>query len=191
MMQFGGKVFKANVKKFLFRVLYPDWSVDLDRLTPGYSVILPVPPDLPVLFKLSLDVIGAQDPLHRHEVIVVPDRPDEAFRAYVEMVRQESPELNLRYVEPSGFDLRLRSVANTSTIHWMQVLCGMRVVNTTHLLLHDADLFISDPSFFRSASRPAWKGSWTASPSSIGRTWPVEPTSIWVVNNRTESCSPS
>lgn len=149
MIQHGSKAIKASVKKLFFRVLYPTWSVNLDRLKPGYTVLLPVPPDLPVLFKLSLDVVGRQDPTHRLEVVVVPDRPDQAFRACVESARRECPQLNLRLVEPSGFDLHIRSVANTSTIHWMQVLRGIRGVKSTHMILHDADLFISDPAFFR------------------------------------------
>lgn len=145
----SSKAIRARFKKLVFRMLYPNWSVALDRLEPGYTVLLPVPPDLPVLFKLSLDVIGGQDPTHQVEVIIVPDWPNTVFRACVESARREWPQLNLRLVEPRGFDLYIRSIANTSAIHWVQVFNGIRSVKSTHMLLHDADLFLSDPGFFR------------------------------------------
>jgi hypothetical protein len=116
----------------------------------GYTMLLPVPGDLPVFMKLALDVCAHQASDHLIETLVVPDcRPpglDDVFESCAENYRS-SP---LRMVEMTPLDRFLVDTFNQPNInHWLQLIRGAMATRTTHALLHDADLFITNTKFLK------------------------------------------
>ena len=67
---------------------------------PGFTVVVPVPGNLPVFTDLALAVVREQHSPSRVATIVVPDRPSPAVAAAVERHRSDW----------SGGELRLRNV---------------------------------------------------------------------------------
>jgi hypothetical protein len=134
----------------VYRLLYPSWRGARPADEPGYSLLLPVPGDLPVFLRIALEVCGAQDPEHRVETLVLPDGTPPGFaRAYERAARNwDGGPLRLLPLRRSE-----RAVArwrkNPHLNHWMQLMTGVRAARATHAVWHDADLFVDDPQFLR------------------------------------------
>jgi hypothetical protein len=138
------------MRKLFYNLCYSRWPRAHQQRIPGYTLLLPVPADLPVFLKVALSVCSAQDPEHRLETIVVPDRPSTAFERLFRALRTEwdAGPLRLASLGPLGTLLN-RSVASAHTKHWLQLVEGISASRTTHALLHDADVFLCDSSFLR------------------------------------------
>jgi hypothetical protein len=115
---------------------------------PGYTALLPVPADLPVFLKIAMSTIQSQDPAGLVETLVVPDRPSPQFAKAFESVRAAWPERSIRLVMLRPIDRLITGWINSPhTNHWLQLLNGLEAARTRHVLLHDADLFITDKHF--------------------------------------------
>jgi hypothetical protein len=159
-------------------LLYQRWPRPRARV-PGYTLILTVPPDLPVFLRLAVDVLRRQDPAHLVETLVVPDAYDRGFAREVSGLAAEWPEGRMRLVQPGAKDRLVRSgMSKASLIHWLQLVVGARETRSTHAVLHDVDLFVLERGFLRSlyeacrdggyaclGNEAAWKGAaWTQLP---------------------------
>ena len=131
----------------VWRSAFASWPRAPRHPTPGYTLLLTVPPDLPVFLELAVAVCREQELHGLVETIVVPDAPSRPFRAVVERLGAEWPEGRLRLVEPGRLSAFLRRRAHTpSMIHALQLIAGASQVRSTHALMHDADLFLGDPA---------------------------------------------
>ncbi|MBL8897043.1 MAG: hypothetical protein JNM84_05425 [Planctomycetes bacterium] len=116
---------------------------------PGISLLLTVPPDLPVFLELAVELCRRQDPRHLVEGLVIPDQRTREFRALFEQVRSRWPELPLRLVEPGPIARGLRPWLRVgSVIHWLQLVAGVNAARGSHVLLHDVDLFVRERGLF-------------------------------------------
>lgn len=155
--------------------LYRRWPATGEPV-PGYTLLLTVPPDLPVFLHLAVDVCRRQDPTHRVETLVVPDTYDRAFAREVAAAAAAWPEGRLRLVQPGRLDRCVRTgMRKASLIHWLQLVVGAREVRSTHAVAHDVDLFLLDQGFLRAlfescrdggydclGNEKAWEGAaWT------------------------------
>jgi hypothetical protein len=134
----------------VWRAAYRRWlPTRVDELSPGYTLLMPVPSDLPVFMRLALANVTAQDPTGCAEILVIPDRPSPTMAAAFEACKAETGGRNLRLVEfpPLGRALGRLSRAKPSTYHFLQLHAGVSETATTHALLHDADLFLTDGDF--------------------------------------------
>lgn len=137
-----------RVKNLFWRAAYSRWPA-VEEVTPGYTLVLPVPADLPVFLYLGLATAAHQDPAGRVETIVVPDQMTPEFGAAFENARREFDVGPIRLV-PVGRRSRLfRRIARNdpSKNYFLQIHAGTAAARTSHALLHDADLFIRDPGF--------------------------------------------
>jgi hypothetical protein len=136
-----------RLKQALWQAAYPRWP-RVGPLRDGYTVLLPVPGDLPVFLHLAAAVVSAQDPDGRLETIVVPDQLTPSFeRAFARIERRfEWGPLRLAPFRRVGRALQ-RGADNPATNYFLQLYHGAAHATTTHVLLHDADLFIDDPRF--------------------------------------------
>lgn len=132
-----------------WQLAYRAWPHGTQDPLPGYTLLLPVPGDLPVFAWLAIANALAQDAEHRVETLVIPDRPSPAVRDLVESCRAEFGAHALRLVDVPALAPRLQRVAGggPSNNHWMQFYAGVAAMRSTHALLHDADLFITDREF--------------------------------------------
>lgn len=134
-----------------WNTLYRRWRTTPGELSPGYTILLPVPGDLPVFLKLALHVCAAQRMTTRVETLVIPDKPSDAFTGVYEDCRSRWPDERLRLITLPWFDaLVTRTLNNPSKNHWLQLVAGIDQSATTHVLMHDADLFVSESDFIES-----------------------------------------
>lgn len=139
-----------NLKEELWKQLYSQWNDGHVARVPGYTIVIPVPGDLPVFLKIALEVCAKQDPEHLREIVVIPDMLPNVFLKCFENWSNEYAVrpvrlVNLRYME--RWKNRVRP--NGMVQHWLQFIRGAEAVRTNHALLHDADLFILEPRFMR------------------------------------------
>jgi hypothetical protein len=139
---------EQTLKNELWRMTYSRWP-KVENPEPGYTMILPVPGDMPVFLYLSLATALNQDPTGRVETIVVPDRLTPEFSAAFETARRAFDAGPIRLVPLSRTAQALQRVASDdpSKNYFIQVHAGLQETRTTHALLHDADLFIHDRDF--------------------------------------------
>ena len=69
-----------RVKNLLWSVAYRSWPSN-PGLLPGYTLLLTVPPDLPVFLRLAVEICRRQDQTGLVETLVIPDHP---IRAKIE-----------------------------------------------------------------------------------------------------------
>jgi hypothetical protein len=134
-----------------WNTLYRKWRSRPDELKPAYTILLPVPGDLPVFLKLALHVCAAQRMRNRSETLVIPDKPSAAFERVYESCCRTWREEPMRLITLPWFDAMVtRSLNNPSKNHWLQLVAGIAESTSTHVLLHDADLFVDEPDFIES-----------------------------------------
>jgi hypothetical protein len=139
-----------GLKQSLYDWLYRRWRSPLPGLVDGYTLLLTVPPDLPVFLRLAVDICGRQDLSHLVETIVVPDHQHPLFPEIVQDLAGKWPAGRIRLVEIPKFDRTLRGLVRANAlIHWFQLMAGVEATRTRHALLHDADLFLFNPRFLR------------------------------------------
>jgi hypothetical protein len=133
----------------VWRAAYRRWPPAEAELSSGYTLLMPVPSDLPVFLRLALANVMAQDGTGRAEILVIPDSPSAAMAAAFRACKAEVGTDNLRLVElaPVGRALGRLSKSKPGTNYFLQVHAGVSEVKTTHALLHDADLFLTDGDF--------------------------------------------
>ncbi|MEN8174586.1 MAG: hypothetical protein ABFS23_02400 [Pseudomonadota bacterium] len=152
---------------------------------PGYTLLLTVPPDLPVFLHLAVAMCRQQDPSHLVETVVVPDRFNPSFRQEVAAAAAAWPEGRIRLVEPSYKDRLLRPVLRAASfIHWQQLVIGAGALRTTHAILHDVDLFMLESGFLRSLYETCRDGNYAcvgSGPMWEGHTWAKLPRFAHVV----------
>jgi hypothetical protein len=103
---------------------------------------MPVPGDLPVFLDLSLAVCRLQDATSRLVTLVVPDQWTPEIAASVERARPTWPgELALVRL-PLVDRFVLPRLADGGRNHAAQIIAGVARARTTHVVLHDADLFL-------------------------------------------------
>ncbi len=139
------------LKQRRYDLLYRRWRHPLPQaLTPGYTLLMTVPPDLPVFLRLAVDICARQDLTHLVETIVVPDHHHPRFAAIVDELSKQWPAGRMRLVEIPRFDRFLRRLVKANAlIHWLQLIAGVDVIRSRHALLHDSDLFLFNPRFLR------------------------------------------
>lgn len=138
-----------RLKSLAWRAAFPRWPRS-PGLAEGYTLLLPVPADLPVFLHLALANAQLQDGHGRAETIVVPDTPTAAFRGAFAVARERFDVGVLRLVELGRRARAMQRLAATpGANHFMQLHAGACAAGARHVLLHDADLFIEDPAFMR------------------------------------------
>lgn len=132
----------------IYRLAFGRWPRRARPAEPGYSLLLAVPPDLPVFLEIAVSVCRRQDPSHRVETLVIPDRHSSTFRSQFERISADWPEGQMRLVGPTLLGRLLRPhLKRPSMVHWLQLVAGARIARGSHALLHDADLFMQAPRF--------------------------------------------
>lgn len=120
---------------------FSSWGTPVPE-RPGYSLLMPVPGDLPVFLELALAVCRLQQQEHRLETIVIPDRLTAAMRRIVDDHQASWPgELRLLpLAQPERALLHRRR--NPAHNHGVQIINGIAAAAGSHIVLHDADLFL-------------------------------------------------
>lgn len=160
---------------------------------PGYTLLLPVPGDLPVFLELALAVCRLQRADHRVSTVVLPDVRTPEVESIVARQRASWPgplEL-LPLPRPERWVLpRLR---NPGRNHGVQLITGIAASKSSHVVLHDADLFLLGEAAheqqysFAVANdlsvlgvSPAWDGWFAERGLQLAATWEMLATVDWL-----------
>ena len=112
---------------------------------PGYTLLLPVPGDLPVFLDLALAVCRTQRSADRVATVVIPDRDTPVIAERVEQAAAgwDGP---LELLPLPLFDrVLLPRLGDPGRFHGAQLIRGVSRARSSHIVLHDADLFLMDP----------------------------------------------
>lgn len=120
---------------------FATWSAPKPAV-PGYSLLVPVPGDLPVFLELALTVLAGQENTSRIETIVTPDQPTKQVDEVMErFARTWDGDLRLELIGRPERDL-LPRIGNPGHNHGVQLITGVQAARGSHIILHDADLFL-------------------------------------------------
>ncbi len=139
-MSLSLKVFAA-----LIQAVHGGWHFRSSETQAGYTVLVPVPADLPVFTKIALHTLFSQDPAHIVEALVIPDQPSPAYREVYGKIRAElpTPAFDVRLVEMGAMDRLLGKISGGgNTFHFLQLINGIEHSRGQHVLFHDSDLFL-------------------------------------------------
>jgi hypothetical protein len=126
----------------------------------GFTVLLPVPSDLPVFVKLAIENISHQKSKSLEDVIVIPDHYTAAID---ETVRRTADAVGLASCRVLRMPPKDQWFARSSNfVHFMQIATGLAKVGTSHALLHDADLFMFDEGFLEKHFETCRQGDYAA-----------------------------
>lgn len=119
-----------------------------DRLNgrkPGYSLVLLVPSDLPVLLKIALEICNTQISEHLIETVVICDRPSKRMNGLLNMWAQRYTASPIRLVQPRLRD-RMRSFnRRRSMLLQFQLHQALDELQTTHAICHRPLCFLTRP----------------------------------------------
>lgn len=162
---------------------FNDWPAP-QPAEPGYTLLVPVPGDLPVFLELALNVLARQEAAHRVETLVIPDKMTPAMSAITAGYAGtwKGPLRTLALPLPERFVLPL--MRNPGRNHGVQLIEGISNARGSHVLLHDADLFLLDPAvlderwveastdkLFALGVSPVWDSWFTTHGYELTATW--------------------
>jgi hypothetical protein len=125
------------------------WDELFGDPVPGYTILLPIPGDLPFFLKIALEVCALQAPHHLVETLVIPDHLTSGLPNLLETwAKNYIGPVRLVNLQPLD-QLLLQKLNHPHLNHWLQFIRAGMATRTTHALLHDADLFIIDPYFLK------------------------------------------
>jgi hypothetical protein len=109
------------------------------------------PGDLSVFLAVALQIVDRQDTKDLVEILVVPDCMPEDFCCKWDSLRRRWSHLPLRLVALNTCEHALLwLLRHPIAVCFHQFYAGVKASCATHLLWHDADLFLLDPAFMRS-----------------------------------------
>jgi hypothetical protein len=138
-------VSKTSLGSRYWRWRLREWGPPHEREA-GYTLLVPVPGDLPVFLDLALTACLHQNHAHRRATVVLPDRPSADIDRIVTSYQGRWPgELTVKKL-PHPERWLLPVLRSGSRNHGLQVITGVRASESSHIMLHDADLFPRDVS---------------------------------------------
>ncbi len=136
------------IKQWLWKIFYSRWGKTPSKKVSGYSLLLMVPGDLPVFLQIAMEQCASQNFKNLVETVVVPDNVPPGFMPLYRKLQQGWTHGPIRLSRLNASELFLtKRLNNPHTNCWLQFVHGCSGVSSTHLLWHDADLFIMNKGF--------------------------------------------
>ena len=133
---------------FFWKSIYTGWEKPERVSAPGYTLLLMVPGDLPVFLQIAMEICALQNAGRRIETVVVPDNISPALLELFKDLKSRWKNGPIRMARLNPFEYFVtRTMNNPHTNCWLQFIRGCNEASTTHLLWHDADLFMTQPDF--------------------------------------------
>lgn len=175
-----------------WKLRFARWGRRLPQ-QPGYTLLVPVPGDLPVFLDIALAVCRLQQSSSRISTLVLPDVSTPAMSAAVEAAK---PTWNgpLELV-PLGAPERvlLPRLKDPGRNHGSQLIAGVSAARSTHVVLHDADLVmlqdnVHDSQYARAVAHdldalgisPSWDPWYAQHGLQLAATWEMTARVDWL-----------
>lgn len=136
---------RAAVWKFLSR----QSNHDLPELQSGYSLLLPVPGDLPVFLKIALEGCNAQTPEGLIETLILPDRPSRQLENLLHIWAKRYVVSPLRLLNAHPFEQVMASMHSIPLID-LQLTRGIQATQASYAMIHSVGEFAIAPDFRQS-----------------------------------------
>jgi hypothetical protein len=150
------------IKSFYWRLVYSRWKKPSQKQVSGYSVLVMVPGDLPVFLPIALDVCSRQQGDHLVEILVIPDNLSCDFLNQFELLKTKWTKCPIRLLKLNFVELWMtKYFRNPGINNWLQFVKGCNEAVSTHVLWHDADLFIGPPDFFKNHYEQCVQGEYS------------------------------
>ncbi len=125
-------------KGWLLAALFGRWRYR-PELQEGYSILLPMPADMPFLLRLALEGFRGIDTSHCRQIIVIPDGSTRGDISAIEATMRELSEPRIQLVRPRRRDLFF--MRHTPEPHWLQLILGAEASRCRYAIVHDVDAF--------------------------------------------------
>ncbi|MEM9163069.1 MAG: hypothetical protein AAGC54_08370 [Cyanobacteria bacterium P01_F01_bin.4] len=146
------------MKSTFWQLFYSRWKKTSQPAKPGFTVLLPVPADLPVFLRVALDVCSRQIAPDLTEIIVIPDKFSRDFSNIFSKLKQQYSATPITLTSFNSLEQAIANFqCNPHTYHWLQLIRGTEATKTEYALLHDSDLFILEKNFMQSHYETAVK----------------------------------
>ena len=127
-----------DLKGLLQRVLYSKWVPQRD-IADGYSIIIPIPEDMPFLALLAMEGLRSINTEHCGQIIIVGDGHGTDNG---KVLRETVSQFNDPRIELVLFSNLDRSVIRRMTSpHWLTIVYGTNQSRCSYAFLHDSDAF--------------------------------------------------
>jgi hypothetical protein len=166
------------IRRAYWKARFSRWPAS-GPLRAGYTLLMPVPGDLPVFLDLSLAVCRLQQPSSRLRTLVIPDRWTPEIVESFGRARSSWPGDLVLLRLPLVDRVVLPRLGDGSRNHAAQLIAGVARSRSSHVILHDADLFLLRPEIHEDQYRYAVRhdltvlgvdGAWDPWYSDHGRT---------------------
>lgn len=188
-------VFKSllrPVRRAVLYSIYPRWG-RIDREEEGYSVLLPMPMDMPFLLRYALEGLASMDTTHCRQILVIPDgNGDDGGDALREVVA-EFQDPRIQFVAIGAKDQLVSRRLGVSGSHWMTIVNGVSRATAQYVFLHDSDSFFLDAQFLEQQYRQCvanglytlgvearWDPSFSEIGYSLPGTWELMFSNRWI-----------
>lgn len=137
------------VKSAIIRFGFSEWRNRKRKTFNGYTLLVPVPGDLPVFTQIALNIIGQQNSKSLNEILVIPDFPSNEFREVFFGILKKTQHANIsRLVEMNRFQQLIGRLSGSGNLfHFLQLINGIENSSSSYLIFHDADLFLPPGDF--------------------------------------------
>jgi hypothetical protein len=137
-----------DLKGLVLRALFRRWKSRRD-FEDGYSILLPMPMDMPFLLRYALEGLRHLDTTHCKQIVVIPDGwGDDEGRGLRRVVESAGdPRIELVELRPAArvfiHQLKKSVGGAVNSAHWAMIVEGIDRSRCEYAFLHDA-FFIED-----------------------------------------------
>ena len=136
------RLLKIDAKTLFLKALYGRWG-RCPSLEEGYTILLPMPSDMPFLLSYALEGLKHLDLAHCRQVLVVGDGMAADGGASLRAIVAGCGDPRVEMVRSGSVDrfvvTKLRGVG--SSLHWLAIVQGTREARCETIFLHDSDAF--------------------------------------------------
>jgi hypothetical protein len=140
-----------NPKRIVQTAFFGRWRRG-QPLTPGYTILLPTPMDMPFLLRFALEGLRHLNTENCNQILVIPDGwGGDGGKAFREVVAAcDDPRVALAELRPGirfyiqKIQMRKSRASAANWSHWAMIVEGTSSARSEHAFLHDADAFFVD-----------------------------------------------
>jgi hypothetical protein len=139
-----------DFRQKLIKYAYNRWSNNDCELSDGYTILLPIPSDLPVFLSLAIEIIKKQDLTGAKELLIIPDWPSASFEKFCKDIAKQCSSLPMRYVSLGMRDQLAWTLSKgITTRHFTQLVRGIEETCTKYAFIQDSDAFLQISDFIK------------------------------------------
>jgi hypothetical protein len=191
------RIWNCYLRNSALTMLYPRWNAH-PVTEEGYTILVPIPMDMPFLLRYALQGLHGQHMEHCKEILVIPDAsypPGQEALKHV-IIDSDLPDIRLLPIKKRTL-FTLKLLGGRGIRHWIQILEGVREARTDYIFLHDADAFLiredliesryltcKEKQLYSLGVTPRWDDVFTVNNLYLPATWELMFSKKWMCQRR-------